>query len=289
ALGLPHPAADVECIEMGWVLLRALGIAGAELQLNTLGDTASRQAYRAALHAYFADRRSQLSEDSRRRLDLNPLRILDSKDAADAAVVADAPQFAAFLSPESHRRFEFVQRGLDALRIPFALNTRLVRGLDYYQHTVWEIVCASEKLGRSQATVLAGGRYDGLTAALGGAASLPGVGWAMGTERLALLLDDSQVPSSPPPIPVLVAPERANGPSGSTRAVSDDVYAYALQVASSIRNSHPAFVAHSPCSGSGAQRQPLSKQLAGVLARAPPPAYVVTVGSAEMAGRQATL
>ncbi|KAJ2772703.1 hypothetical protein IWQ57_001656, partial [Coemansia nantahalensis] len=194
ALGLPHPAADVECIEMGWVLLRALGIAGAELQLNTLGDTASRQAYRAALHAYFADRRSQLSEDSHRRLDLNPLRILDSKDAADAAVVADAPQFAAFLSPESHRRFEFVQRGLDALRIPFALNTRLVRGLDYYQHTVWEIVCASEKLGRSQATVLAGGRYDGLTAALGGAASLPGVGWAMGTERLALLLDDSQVP-----------------------------------------------------------------------------------------------
>ncbi|KAJ2714587.1 hypothetical protein H4R19_001649 [Coemansia spiralis] len=287
AVGMAHPAVDVECIEMGWVLLRALGISGAELQLNTLGDAPSRQAYRDALHRYFAERRSQLSEDSQRRLDLNPLRILDSKDVADAAAVADAPSFAAYLSAESHRRLEFVCRGLEALRIPFTRNDRLVRGLDYYQHTVWEIVCASDRLGRSQATVLAGGRYDGLTAALGGAASLPGVGWAMGTERLALLLEDSQVPPLPRPIPILVVPERVDSPSGSVRAVSDDVYAYALQVAHTIRNTHSAYVAHSPCSSAGAQHQPLGKQLAGVLSQTPSPAWVVIVGSTEAEARQA--
>ncbi|KAJ1732451.1 hypothetical protein LPJ61_002038 [Coemansia biformis] len=288
AVGIAHPASDVECIQMGWIFLEALGITGAELQLNTLGDVRSRLAYRDSLQTYFAEHRGRLSEESQRRLDSNPLRILDSKDAADAEVVAGAPPYAAFLTPESRCHFDFVKRGLEELRIPFTLNSRLVRGLDYYQHTVWEAVCTSDRLGRSQATVLAGGHYDGLTAALGGVASLPGVGWATGIERLALLLDASQVPPPPAPVPVLVVPERAAGPSGSVREVSSDVYAYALHVASTIRTRHAAYVVHAPSSGAGpAQHQPLGKQLASVLSRDPAPPRVVIVGSAEMAQRQA--
>ncbi|KAJ2777674.1 hypothetical protein H4R18_005035 [Coemansia javaensis] len=288
AVGMPHPAADVECIQAGWAFLAALGIAGRSLQLNTLGDAPSRQAYRAALQAYFADRRAGLSEESRRRLDTNPLRILDSKDPADAELAAAAPDYADYLTPDSHRHFDFVRHGLDALRIPFAVNTRLVRGLDYYRHTVWEVVCADDRLGRSQATVLAGGRYDGLAASMGGAAALPGVGWAAGVERLALLLDDAHMPPAPAPVPVLAIPERAAaGPSGSrSREVSSDVYLYALQVASRVRERCAAYVVHAT-GPDAAVHQSLGKQLAAVLSRDPAPARVVIVGSAEMAARQA--
>ncbi|PIA18313.1 histidyl-tRNA synthetase, partial [Coemansia reversa NRRL 1564] len=208
AVGIGHPAIDVECIKMGWQFLNSLNTTGElQLQLNTLGDSKSRLAYRSALRDYFEKHRNYLSEDSQRRLDTNPLRIMDSKDKADIEVSQLAPTYAEFLSPESHRHFDFVRHGLEALDIPFTLNSRLVRGLDYYQHTVWEVACASDRLGRSQATVLAGGRYDGLTGALGGIRSLPGIGWATGIERLALLLDNSEIPQRQPPIPVLAVPE----------------------------------------------------------------------------------
>ncbi|KAJ2081888.1 hypothetical protein H4R24_001984 [Coemansia sp. RSA 988] len=290
AVGIGHPAIDVECIQMGWQFLQSLNTGGElQLQLNTLGDSKSRLEYRAALREYFEKYRDALSEDSQRRLDTNPLRIMDSKEKADIDISQQAPTYADFLSPESSRHFGFVKDGLEALNIPFTLNSRLVRGLDYYQHTVWEVVCASDRLGRSQATVLAGGRYDGLTTALGGTRSLPGIGWASGIERLALLLEDSEIPQPQPPIPVLAIPERRDdNSSGSVREVRDDVYVYALQVAAQIRKRHSAYVVH----GSGISNdkphahQPLGKQMASILAKGPMPLYMIIVGSAEMESRQ---
>ncbi|KAI8322670.1 class II aaRS and biotin synthetase, partial [Martensiomyces pterosporus] len=206
--GIRHPAADVECIETAWRFLNSLNIDGQlEVQLNTLGDHESRAAYRESLRRYLAEFKDELSEDSRKRLDTNPLRVLDSKDERDAEIVRKAPVYGEFLNAPSSRHFEFVKQGLDALRIPYKLNSKLVRGLDYYQHTVWEVACASELLGRSQATILAGGRYDGLTKALGGSRSLPGIGWAAGIERLALLLPDERVPHSSTPVPILIVPD----------------------------------------------------------------------------------
>ncbi|KAJ2800687.1 hypothetical protein H4R20_003966 [Coemansia guatemalensis] len=290
AVGIGHPAIDVECIQMGWQFLQSLNTRGElRLQLNTLGDSKSRLEYRTALRDYFGKHRDCLSADSQRRLDTNPLRIMDSKEKTDIDVSQLAPTYSDFLSAESRQHFDFVKRGLEALDIPFTLNSRLVRGLDYYQHTVWEVTCSSDRLGRSQATVLAGGRYDGLTTALGGTRSLPGVGWATGIERLALLLDDSEMPQQQPPIPVLAIPERSNKlGGGSLHKIRDDVYVYALQVAAQIRKHHSAYVVH----GSGVSsdkphaQQPLGKQMASILARKPMPLHMAIVGSAELESRE---
>ncbi|KAJ2338403.1 hypothetical protein GGF43_006889, partial [Coemansia sp. RSA 2618] len=157
-VGIAHPAADVECIQMGWEFLSALDIGGSlELRLNTLGDFQSRSSYRESLKQYFTHYFDKLSEDSRRRLQTNPMRILDSKDEADISVAAAAPVYDEHLSSDSRAHFAFVKDALGGLGIPFTIDSKLVRGLDYYQHTVWEIACASDALGRSQATVLAGG------------------------------------------------------------------------------------------------------------------------------------
>lgn len=198
-LGVPQAQADIELIALGRRLLNALGIGErVVLELNTLGDIASRLAYREALVAYFAARRSDLSEDSQRRLDTNPLRILDSKDKGDIRINADAPAFDHYLTDESSDFFAEVRAGLGRLGIDYRLNPRLVRGLDYYTHTVFEFVTTD--LG-AQGTVLAGGRYDGLAELMGGPA-MPGVGWAAGIERLAML-----IPEPPPPQrPVAVIP-----------------------------------------------------------------------------------
>jgi histidyl-tRNA synthetase len=183
-LGVAQPQADIEVIAVGRRILKALGIGDrVALELNTLGDPASRAAYRDALVRYFSGRRSELSEDSRRRLERNPLRILDSKDADDIRVNADAPPFTDFLNDESRAFFALVRAGLERIGVEYRLNQRLVRGLDYYTHTVFEFVTTD--LG-AQGTVLAGGRYDGLVELMGGP-SMPGVGWAAGIERLAML------------------------------------------------------------------------------------------------------
>ena len=158
-----------------------------------LGDPESRADYRRALVDYFSAHRGSLSEDSRRRLDTNPLRILDSKDPADIRVNADAPPFDRYLNEASRDFFAAVRDGLDRLGIEYRLNPRLVRGLDYYTHTVFEFVTTD--LG-AQGTVLAGGRYDGLVELMGGPA-MPGVGWAAGVERLALLIDEPPPPARP--------------------------------------------------------------------------------------------
>lgn len=193
-LGVAQPQADIEVIALGQRILNRLGIArNVVLELNTLGDPESRIAYREALVAYFSDRRTDLSEDSRRRLEANPLRILDSKDAGDIRINAQAPPFDDYLNQPSKDFFARVRDGLDRVGITHRLNPRLVRGLDYYTHTVFEFVTTD--LG-SQGTVLAGGRYDGLVELMGGP-SMPSVGWAAGIERLALLIDEPPAPARP--------------------------------------------------------------------------------------------
>ena len=193
-IGVAQPQADIEVIALGSRILGELGIGHrVELELNTLGNPECRAAYREALVAYFSVRASELSEDSRRRLERNPLRILDSKEETDQSVVRDAPSFAEHLNPESRDFFDQVRAGLDGLGINYRLNPRLVRGLDYYTHTAFEFVTSD--LG-AQGTVMGGGRYDGLAKLLGGPA-LPGVGWAAGIERLALLIAEPPLPSNP--------------------------------------------------------------------------------------------
>ncbi len=187
-IGAAEPAADVELLAFADQLLHELGIAdGVTLQLNTLGDAETRDAWRTALVAHFEQHRGDLSEDSQIRLDKNPMRILDTKDPRDRPIADAAPDIDAYLTSEAGAFFEKVTKGLDAAGVKWTRNSRLVRGLDYYRHTAFEFV--TDRLG-AQGTVLAGGRYDGLIEALGGPHTA-GVGWAAGVERLAMLLNGS--------------------------------------------------------------------------------------------------
>jgi len=191
-IGPAEPLADAEVIALGWHILQALGVTdGVVLELNTLGDAESRLAYRDALVAHFGAHRDALSADSRDRLERNPLRILDSKDAGDRALVADAPTIQAVLTADAAAFYDALRRHLDGLAVPYRENPRIVRGLDYYNHTAFEFV--TDRLG-AQGTVLGGGRYDGLVAQMGGP-QVAAVGWAAGVERLAMLLD---APPEPP-------------------------------------------------------------------------------------------
>jgi len=184
-IGAAEPAADVELLVLADQLLRELGVAdGVTLQLNTLGDGTTREAWRTALVAHFEAHRDALSEESLDRLGRNPLRILDSKDPRDRPIADAAPDIDAFMSAEAGQFFASVTKGLDAAGVAWTRNARLVRGLDYYRHTAFEFV--TDRLG-AQGTVLGGGRYDGLVEAMGGPAT-PGVGWAAGIERLAMLI-----------------------------------------------------------------------------------------------------
>ncbi|MFO8237861.1 MAG: histidine--tRNA ligase [Prochlorococcaceae cyanobacterium] len=190
-LGFADPRSDVEAIAIAWDLLADLGVGGLALELNTLGSPDDRVRYRTELVAWLEAHREQLDPDSQARIHANPLRVLDSKNPDTQALLAGAPTLADALSGESHERFAAVRRGLEALAIPFQLNPRLVRGLDYYSHTAFEIT--SSQLG-AQATVCGGGRYDGLVQQLGGAAT-PAIGWALGMERLVLLLSQTDCPA----------------------------------------------------------------------------------------------
>jgi histidyl-tRNA synthetase len=192
-IGPAEPLADAEAIACGQHILEELGIARhTVLEVNTLGDRDSRQAYRDALIGYFNDRKAELSAESLARLERNPLRILDSKDAKDRALVADAPTIAAYLTPDAAAFYDALRRHLDRFAVPYRENPRIVRGLDYYGHTAFEFV--TDALG-AQGTVMGGGRYDGLVAEMGGPAT-PAVGWAAGIERLAMLLDAAPVPAA---------------------------------------------------------------------------------------------
>jgi len=212
-LGAGEPQADIELLTMAAHLLDELGLAGkVQLEINTLGDSDSRAKWREALVAYFSGHQEALSEDSRTRLHKNPLRILDSKDEGDKALVADAPLLDRFLSAEAGTYFETVLKGLEAVGIPFVVQPRLVRGLDYYCHTTFEFT--TTHLG-AQGTVIGGGRYDGLIEQLGGPAT-PAIGWAGGIERLALLVD--MPAQGKGPIAVIPLGEAAQGPATALTA-----------------------------------------------------------------------
>ena len=184
-LGLSSAMADIEVISLGQEFLDQLNILDKiNLKINTLGDFDSRKIHREALISYLSDYKSKLSEDSIKRLSINPLRILDSKNDEDLKIVENAPSILDFLNFDSKTRFENICKGLDHLNIKYTIDKNLVRGLDYYCHTAFEFT--TNELG-SQGTVLAGGRYDGLSKMLGGP-DVPGVGWAAGVERLALMV-----------------------------------------------------------------------------------------------------
>jgi histidyl-tRNA synthetase len=215
-LGVAEPQADIEIIAMGAELIRRLGVANqVTLELNTLGDTESRHGYRDVLVAYLSGHKRKLSEDSLRRLEANPLRILDSKDEGDREIVKHAPHMSDSLTPASKDFFAQVTEGLDALGIDFVVNERLVRGLDYYCHTAFEFITTA--LG-SQGAVLAGGRYDGLIEQMGGPPT-PGIGWGSGIERLAMLIGDPPAPERP----IAVVP------------VGDEAQVPALKIAHELR------------------------------------------------------
>ncbi|MCR6632970.1 MAG: histidine--tRNA ligase [Magnetospirillum sp.] len=193
-LGVEGPQADVEVVSMAYRLLCALGFGDkVQLEINTLGDADSRAAYRAALVSYLDPFRNALSEDSRARLDKNPMRVLDSKDENDKRIVANAPLIQDCLTPAAKEFFTQVTDGLAALGVPFVVSPKLVRGLDYYCHTAFEFTTTA--LG-AQGTVLAGGRYDGLVGQMGGPAT-PGIGWAAGVERLSMLVETAPEPERP--------------------------------------------------------------------------------------------
>lgn len=215
-LGVASPQADIEVIAMAYEFLEKLGLAGAvTVEINSLGDAASRDAYREKLVNYLQQHYDELSEDSKNRLTKNPLRILDSKEECDKAIVAGAPLYADSLNEESAAFFNAVLKGLDLLNIKYRVNNRLVRGLDYYSHTVFELT--TDKLG-AQGTVLAGGRYDGLVAQMGGG-DIAGIGWACGVERLSMLLESNVELARP----IAVIP------------VGDDMAETALKIAYDLR------------------------------------------------------
>ena len=202
-LGVGESTGDIEIIALAAQILAELGVLEATvLELNSIGDIESRTAFRKALVEYLDDYRKELSEDSRTRLDRNPLRILDSKDEKDRKILKKAPLLPDYLNAESTEAFSAICVGLDDLGVTYQLNPRLVRGLDYYCHTTFEFT--AKTLG-AQATVLAGGRYNGLVAAMGGTET-PGTGWAAGVDRIAMMLE------APPEAirPIAIVPVSSN-------------------------------------------------------------------------------
>jgi len=218
-LGPSSPLADAEVIACGWQILKELGVANEiTLQINTLGDAESRAKYRAALVEYFSKHVDALSADSKIRLEKNPLRILDSKDEGDREIIQGAPHGSAFRSTEAGVFYDELKYHLGSFNVRFDENPNIVRGLDYYNHTAFEFVTTA--LG-AQGTVLAGGRYDGLVEQMGGP-KVPGVGWAAGIERLAMLVGAPPTSSAS----IIIIAEKDQGSQTS-----------AVQVASLLRES----------------------------------------------------
>jgi len=189
--GSKNPATDVEIMAMALAFFEQLGISDLRLVINTLGDSETRLSYRQALIEYLTPFEEQLSADSKRRLHENPLRVLDSKDKKDKEIVANAPQILDYLTAESKTHFETVTAMLDALGIVYEVDSNMVRGLDYYTHTIFEIMHDSDALG-TQSTICAGGRYDNLIEEFGGE-STPGFGFGIGIERVLLTLDSEGI------------------------------------------------------------------------------------------------
>lgn len=239
--GIGSADIDAEVLMLSARLWEKLGITEhVTLELNTLGDPAERAAYREALIAFLEQHKDKLDEDSQRRMYSNPLRVLDSKDPQVQSILADAPALMDYLGEESSQHFAQLRELLDAVGIQYRVNPRLVRGLDYYNRTVFEWVTNS--LG-SQGTVLAGGRYDGLVAQLGGKET-PAVGFAMGLERIVLLLETLALTQDiPAEVDVYVA------------AMGDNCLVEAIKVAQELRSTLPTLRVMSHCGGGNLKKQ----------------------------------
>lgn len=208
-LGLKNSAVDVEIIAMADTLFRQLGISGVKLSLNTLGDMESRKAYRQALIDYLTPFENQLSEDSRRRLNENPLRVLDSKEAEDIAIVKNAPAILDYLNETSKAYFEEVKALLEALNIEYTIDSNMVRGLDYYNDTIFEFIV---NFDGKELTVCGGGRYDGLVEYFDGPAT-PAFGFGLGIERLLMIAEKQEInfiPEETLDVYIAVMGEKAN-------------------------------------------------------------------------------
>ena len=237
-LGLAGPDVDLEVILLTARLWRALGLSGLRLEINTLGDPEERRAYRERLVAYLGEREDSLDEDSRRRMSTNPMRVLDSKNPKTRAALADAPSLADELGEETRGHFERLCLGLDAAGIAYSVNPRLVRGLDYYNRTVFEWI--TDQLG-AQGTVCAGGRYDGLVAQLGGR-DTPAVGFALGIERLIDLLESA-------------GEREPRGPDAYLVAVGERAQREAMVLAERLRDSVPGIRLLAHCGGGSFKSQ----------------------------------
>ena len=264
--GMNGPDIDAELILMTARLWKLLGLDGAvQLELNSLGEPEARQAYRAALVGYLRDHFDRLDEDSRKRLDTNPLRVLDSKDAGTRAVLAGAPQLPDYLDEASRLHFAGLTATLDAAGISYVLNPRLVRGLDYYNKTVFEWTTTA--LG-AQGTVCAGGRYDGLVSQLGGQPT-PAVGFAIGLERLVLLLE-------------AILPRPDAGDADIYLVAGEESRQAALLLAETLRNSLPEFRIVAHCGGGGFKAQFKKADRSGAVA-------ALVLGEDELAAGKITI
>ncbi|WP_262314725.1 histidine--tRNA ligase [Lacticaseibacillus parakribbianus] len=219
AFGADSPALDAEVIALATDLLAAFGAKSLRVALNSLGDPESRAAYHQALIDYLTPFEDQLSEDSKVRLVKNPLRVLDSKDKGDQAIVANAPKILDYLTPSAHAHFDTVRQLLEDLGIDYVVDADMVRGLDYYNHTIFEVMSNDPVFGGGYTTIIGGGRYNGLVEELGGPET-PGIGFGMGIERLMLLMQDQQVE---PSLPAYIV------------TISDDAVAPATRLAHAIR------------------------------------------------------
>lgn len=265
--GISGPHIEVELILISARLWRLLGIdRDVSLQINSLGDLEDRKRYREVLVAYFDKHRDELDEDSSRRLESNPLRILDSKNPALQALIEAAPRLMDVLSEHSRRHFEALTDILDASGVPYIVNHRLVRGLDYYSHTVFEWV--TEALG-AQGTVCAGGRYDGLIEQLGGRPT-PGAGWAMGVERLLALIEERQGEISAPALHVYMV------------LVGDRARQAGLVLAEQLRERTENLRMRVDCSGGGIKSQLKRADKSGAL-------FALIVGDDELDANEVTL
>ncbi len=246
-LGSADPRADVEVIAIATDILQTLGLKNLHLDINSVGNTEDRQHYRQALVDYFTPYKDELDADSQERLTRNPLRILDSKDKRTQEIAQDAPSILKYLGAYSQQHFEQVQQLLTSLDIAYKVNPRLVRGLDYYTHTAFEII--SDDLG-AQATVCGGGRYNGLVSQLGGVET-PAVGWAIGLERLTILLQ--QLSPLPPQLIDFYVVSKG-----------DEAQAQALKIAQKLRQA--GFSVELDLSGSGFKKQFARADRSGAIA-----------------------
>ncbi|KAL1917163.1 uncharacterized protein VTP21DRAFT_4819 [Calcarisporiella thermophila] len=264
--GVSHPSSDLEVIEFAWEFLKRLDLGNmVELEINTLGDIESRKRYRAALTEYFSSHSTQLSEDSARRLTTNPLRILDSKHPSDAPLIAQCPLLTDYLTEASRDRLAFLTEALPATGMRVKANPRLVRGIDYYEETVFEFVYSANeesqsseeaRLGKAQGTVLAGGRYDGLVGMMGGPQHVPGIGWAAGVDRLVALT--TYTPPKREKIAVIPVVETRLHPDICAR-----IYTKSVEVASALRSRGKRVMLYHPTTANVEKRTSERRVLSG--------------------------